>query len=276
MNKNYTGTVESIVPKSNSLEDLQEYLATLCSVVRDKEPKSAEKLWNRLLTESCGNKASRCFEYIPCTILSNEVIGGGYDGETYTVTTQLFGFFDTGNMSKQHTTYYTNMRELLNWGWSIEECLEVVDFTSYKAFKCMAPYFIYGQVSTHTQLTTISHSQRYGTCDRGYWMPPEVRPHGGTDRKDWWNEQVESLSARRLKIIMKECGIVRKEVWDRGSDMLQNRVFSIGGYTNNPNAWEHFLDQRLDKHTQLETRDFVKMLSEEIVTVRNLHGIVGE
>lgn len=45
------------------------------------------------------------------------------------------------------------------------------------------------------------------------------------------------------------------------SDMLQNRVFTLGGYTNNPNAFPHFLSQRLDSHTQLETRDFTKLIA---------------
>jgi len=63
---------------------------------------------------------------------------------------------------------------------------------------------------------------------------------------------------------MKKCGVTRKEVFDRGIDMLQNRVFVIGGYTNNPNAWGHFLEQRLDNHTQLETREFTMLLDEQL------------
>ena len=67
-------------------------------------------------------------------------------------------------------------------------------------------------------------------------------------------------TVKELTNIMKKAGITRKEVFDRGVDMLQNRVFVIGGYTNNPNAWGHFLEQRLDKHTQFETRVFVEGL----------------
>ncbi len=44
--------VDKIESKSSNIEDLQEYLAELSSVVRDKSPSSAEKLWNRLLTET--------------------------------------------------------------------------------------------------------------------------------------------------------------------------------------------------------------------------------
>lgn len=268
--------VEQIKPKSNSLEDLQAYIAECSSVVRDKDPKSPAKLWGRLLTESFGDTASRVFEYVPCTIYSSDVVGAGYDGETYTVSSQLFGFFDVGTMDNSHSFYCTTMRELLNWGWTIEECLDAVDFTNYRTFKCEAPYFIYGQVSTHNQVTSVSHSQRYGTCDRGYWMPPEVGEYfertyifpSPTSEiqtpQDLWNYKVENTSPADLKAFMKVCGIKRKEVWDRGADMLQNRVFTLGGYTNNPNAWPHFIDQRLDFHTQLETRQFTALIQEKI------------
>ncbi len=240
--------VEQITPKSNSLEDLQDYIAELSSVVRDKSPKSAEKLFNRLLKESVGDKASRVLEYIPCHIPFKPLEVNG----------QQFGFVDGG-------IYYTNARELLNWGWTLEDVLKTVDFTHYKVFKCEAPYFIYGQISTHTQLTTVSHSQRYAECDRGYWMPPEVETHlvenlCSNDPQGEWDILIKMKSPIELKESMKRYGITRKEVFDRGADMLQNRVFVIGGYTNNPNAWEHFIAQRTDSHTQLETREFVNLL----------------
>ena len=250
-------TATPIIPKSNSLEDLQAYIAECSSVVRDKDPKSPEKLWNRLLKESFGDTASRVMEYIPCEINSLHVVERM---QKYS-DVQFFGFISTG-------MYYTTMRELLNWGWTMEECLTVVDFTHYKAFKCMTPYFLYGQVSTHNQVTTVSHSQRYGTCDRGYWMPPEMAAHydaifdNPNASQFEWDRAVTESSPTVLKNFMKSQGIVRKEVWDRGADMLQNRVFTIGGYTNNPNAWPHFVDQRTDSHTQKETREFTQQLQE--------------
>ena len=166
------------------------------------------------------------------------------------MATQLFGFFKSG-------FYFTTARELLNWGWSVKEMMKVIDFTHYKVFKCETPYFIYGQVSTHNQLTTVSHSQRYAKIDKGYWMPPEV-----TDvTQAQWNLGVaEKWRPLELQEVMRRNGITRKEVLDRGKDMLQMRVFTIGGFTNNPNAWGHFLEQRLDSHTQYETRLFAQGL----------------
>lgn len=233
---------ESITPKSNKLKDLQNYIAELSSVVRDKSPKSAEKLFNRLLTESVGDKPSRVLEYIPCTIHWNDVPN---DKANYN---QYFGFYNNDN-------YYTNARELLNWGWSIEEVIKAVNFDNYVVFKCEAPYFIYGQVSTHNQLTTVSHSQRYAECDRGYWKPEDVKLS-----QEQWDKGIRKWRPDELRDLMKKSGITRKEIFDRGVDMLQNRVFVIGGYTNNPNAWGHFLEQRLDSHTQKETREFAMSL----------------
>ncbi len=242
--------VEQITPKSNKLKDIREYIAEVSSVVRDKQPKSAEKLFSRLLTESVGDKASRVLEYIPCTVAcsdNDEVIN------LVAQSNQIFGFFTKDG-------YHTNARELLNWGWGMQDVMKTVDFTNYVVFKCETPYFIYGQVSTHNQLTTVSHSQRYADCERGYWCPPEIEDVS----QDAWNHLVENAKPCNLTAFMKNNGVVRKEVFDRGRDMLQNRVFTIGGYTNNPNAWKHFLLQRMDKHTQLETQEFANILHDRI------------
>jgi len=227
--------------KKITLKSLQAYLAECVSVVRDKSPKNAEKLWNRLLIEAVDDKPSRVFEYIPCKIYVSDL---GDD------VSQLFGFIDSDGY------YRTNARELLSNGYTVDEMLRVVDFTNYQVFKCETPYFIYGQVSTHTQLTTVSHSQRYADCERGYWKPDAVKM-----TQEQWDKGVGHTWRRwELRQVMKDVGITRKEVFDRGSDMLQNRVFTIGGYDNNPNAWQHFIKQRTDLHTQLETREFVEMI----------------
>lgn len=250
--KNYIGEVVEIIPPTDiTIESIADYISQCSSVVRDKEPANAMKLLTRLMTESYGDTASRVLEYIPCTI----------NLEDLPDVHQIFGFF------QGDSTYCTNARELLNWGWTFDEVLAVVDFTNYKAFHCVAPYFIYGQLSTHTQITSVSHSQRYGTCDRGYWMPPECEKHLVEDLfsnspQSEWNALVQMKCPMDLKASMKGYGIVRKEVWDRGADLLQNRVFTLGGYTSNPNAFPHFLSQRVfDSHAQLETRDFTQLIA---------------
>ena len=266
--KNYMGSVEEIIPpKIITHESIAKYISEVSSVVRDKEPANAMKLLTRLMTESYGDTASRVLEYIPCTLdLVENPITDFYSVQQY------FGFFE---FNQNHNTeiYYTNARELLNWGWTFDDVLAVVDFTNYKTFHCVAPYFIYGQLSTHTQITSVSHSQRYGICDRGYWYPPEFISYYNSvgpnhdyklmTMQEAWDSLISLTCPQTLKTFMKsELGIVRKEVWDRGSDLLQNRVFTLGGYTSNPNAFPHFLAQRVfDSHTQLETRDFTQLIA---------------
>lgn len=266
MKNNIGEVVEIIPPVVITKESIADYLAECASVVRDKSPASAEKLLKRLMTESFGSTASRVLEYIPCVLSqeSDALSSKFADAQDSMEFTQFFGtFYNSGE------AYYTNARELLNLGFTFEEVLEVADFTNYRAFKCVAPYFIYGQLSTHNQVTSVSHSQRYGTCDRGYWIPPEYQAfYNSSDYsicEAAWSGRVENSTPLELKEFMKkDLGIKRKEVWDRGADMLQNRVFTLGGYTNNPNAWRHFIDQRLDIHTQLETRTFCELIKAQM------------
>lgn len=248
------GTIEVIKPpKEVTLEGLHNYLAKCSSVVRDANPKNPSRLFDRLLKESYGGRPSRVLEYIPCKIGKTNVIDDAV---------QYFGFFTSGY-------YYTNMRELLNWGWSIEECLDVVDFTDYITLRCVTPYFIYGHVSTHNQLTTVAHSQRYADCKRGYWVPQEYitykQPRGDysmAELQEMWDSCVMSMSPKNLSSFMRKLGVKGKEVYNRGSDMLQYRPFTIGMYKNNPNAYKHFINQRRDVGTQKETVIFTNMLVE--------------
>lgn len=244
-----TQMTHKLVDTSNikTQEDVEDYLADLAGVVRDKEPKNASKLFERLMKESVGNKPSRMFEYIPCKIHNSSV---------HTTQSQLFGFKIYLNEASWEYNYYTNARELLNWGWAMEDILDAMDFSNYTVFKCVTPYFMYGQISTHNQLTTVSHSQRYTDSQRGFWKPPEVK-----FSQEKWNYLIRHVKTpTELEALMKSFGIKRKEVYARGADMLQYRAFSIGGYTNNPNAFQHFDAQRTDSHTQKETREFVESM----------------
>ena len=228
-------------PKEITIQSLADYLAECASVVRDKDPKNNLKLLNRLLTEAVDKQPSRVLEYIPI-VLPRSWIDSVYNTDEILrgVPIQHFGFSVDGK-------YHTNAREFLSWGWSLEYALQFISFTNYKVIHCVTPYFMYGQISTHTQLTTVSHSQRYADCDRGYWKPDEAK----ILCEDEWNALVRRASPNRLRDVMKfDFKIKRKEVFDRGADMLQYRPFTIGGFTNNPNAWRHFIKQRTDSHTQ--------------------------
>ena len=182
--KNYVGEVRLIAPPEEITEEsIAGYVAECAGVVRDKAPKDAVKLLHRLMTEAYGGKPSRVLEYVPCRIDRDDAL---YRLE-YDEINRLFGFFE-GNW------YYANARELLWWGWELDDVLGVVDFTHYRVVQCVAPYFVYGQLSTHTQITSVSHSQRFAETDRGYWCPKEYYKNATMDYwKAQWNDIVNKL-----------------------------------------------------------------------------------
>ena len=254
--------VDTVDPQfDGTIESLQAYIANMSSAVRDKAPKSDEKLWNRLMKEAYGDKPSSVFKFIPCKLEKLEL--------SYLPANQLFGFFEMGE-------YYTSARELLNWGWTWEKILPTVDFTHYRAFKGMTMYKVYQQLRTHTVPHWISHSQRYTESEHGYWYPYEFKAHQienynhahNPDKllQESWNRTVQNYTPIQLQTLMKlELAIPRREIYALGSDMLQKRVFSGGGYLNNPNDLPHLFNQRgKDPHTQLETKQWTQMLMEEL------------
>ncbi len=241
------------IPDTITNETVLQYLADCSSVVRQKQPRTNENLLKRLMKESYGDKPSRVLEYLPCKLSKELVQPKG----------QYFGFWSTYN------SYHTNARELLNWGWTWEEVLKVIDFTDYKTVKVTAPYFSYGQISTHTQITSVSHSARYTESDLGYWYPKEFsgwylpHEHNNTTKDEYWNYLVTHTTPVELQLFMKDIlKVKRREVYARGSDMLQYRTSTLGGYTSNLNAWPHFINQRLnDSHTQKETREVSALIN---------------
>jgi hypothetical protein len=237
---------------------IKQYLADCVQVVRNKQPRDNCKLFDRLMKESYGGKPSRVFEYVPCKV---SVYNTKLPMTSESRVLQTFGF-------KIGNAYYTNARELLNWGWSWDEMLGTVDFTNYRTVRVIAPYFIYGQLSTHNQITSVCHSNRYTASGLGYWVPAEIEAHLtslGYDAGEQWDILVEAYPPSKLQSYMKRKGVKRREVFARGSDMLAYRPFTLGGYTSNPNAWPHFIDQRMrDPHTQVETVYATKLIKKEI------------
>jgi hypothetical protein len=123
-------------------------------------------------------------------------------------------------------------------------------------------------------ITSVSHSARYTESNHGYWYPEEFIGWLATqldsaptkeDLEFHWAGSVETSSPTELRSFMKnELGVKRKEVYNRGADMLQNREFTLGGYWQ-PNGWQHFINQRMrDLHTQQETRELTELINKEI------------
>ena len=235
-------------------ESVKAYIAKCSSVVRNKDPKDNDRLFDRLLKESFGATASRVLQYIPCVLNTSEHLD----------MTKLYGFYADVFQYKCHV-YHTTARELFNWGWTLEEILPTIDFTHYKTVRVTAPRFIYNQLQTHDNVTSVSFSARYSDNPLGYWYPPEfVKYHEAT--LDGWDDLVENTTPALLKTFMKDTlGIPRKEVYNRGADSLEYVVFTLGSFTNHPHYWEHFLNQRaFDSHTQKETSEVANMIKDVI------------
>ena len=60
------------IPSEITDESLKQYLADCSSVVRNAQPKDNNRLFQRLIKESFGNKPSRVFEYIPCKLINEQ------------------------------------------------------------------------------------------------------------------------------------------------------------------------------------------------------------
>jgi hypothetical protein len=242
--------IKQIEPmKENTREELDRYLADVSGVVRDTTIKNPNKLTNRLLKESYGDKASSVFHFVPVTMDAQSVLKILETRDMF----QYFGFFKEGK-------YYTNMRELLMWGASVDEAIVNVDFTHYKAFTALVPNFVYAQIRTHTQVNFLQQSNRYVSVDYGYFMPDEV----DMSQVEWVGV-VDYSNPLGLVNFMKKSGVKRTEIFNRGKDSLQIRPFSIGLNTLNPHSAEHFFNQRAkDLHTQEETREFATALMQEV------------
>jgi len=248
--------------QENTREELDRYLADICQVVRDKDIKNPHSLTERLMKESYGDNPSSVFTFVPCIM----------NKDTITPTMVYNDFIQSfGLIEKKTNLYHTNLRELLNLGIGLDAALQYVDFTHYKVFTARVPYFVYQQIRTHSQVQFLSHSARYSDVDYGYFMPDGVKKYLEDmafidsdleiNAQPQWNHIVPNSTPNDLIDLMKKAGVKRKEIYNRGVDMLKIRPFTIGFNTLNPNSWEHFYNQRgKDPHTQLETRNFVNEL----------------
>jgi len=234
----YKIDTSKIVTEDNkeTLQNIYDYLADLMGVVRGKEVKDSEKLFTRLLKENLG-KPSRPLEYIPMKFKGAEVL-------PFLEQERNFGRYD-----REEDEYITNAREAIE----VLGYMEVgkIDFTNYHVFKIKAPYFVYGQVSTHGLLTTVCHSKRYSKSSGGYWKPREIP----VSRMSW-ELYVENATPSQLRKYIRNF-TPRREIWARGADSLEYREFAIGGYTDT-HSWEHFFKLRTESGVQEETRGLVK------------------
>jgi hypothetical protein len=243
-------------PAEITANSIKEYIGKCTSQVRGVLPRNNDKLFKRLCTEAYGDTASRVLEYVPIVIPIERV--NVYDFN------KKFSFYKNGN-------YYTNLRNMINCKHKLEDVIHLIDFTEHRVIRVVAPLFVVNQMITHTQITSVMHSNRYTQSNYGYWYPKEFEGFyiGNGNLQDAWKSIVRSTDPDNLESFIKHTlGVKRREVHARGSDMLEFREVVLGGYKNYPLAWEWFINQRTkDKHTQLETRSTVEEIKKVIYNV---------
>ena len=102
-------TANMVVPSGSGTDCLSEYMANIVNVVYNKDVKNKMKRFKALQTEAYGNKYSRAFEFIPIKMSVEQLSNLWNEPITFK---QQFGFV-IGEY------YYTNARELGNWGMPI-------------------------------------------------------------------------------------------------------------------------------------------------------------
>jgi hypothetical protein len=165
---------------------------------------------------------------------------------------------------------YTNMRALLSAGVQYKS-IPYSYVTNYKIVEVKAPYFVFAQIRTHGKLSQVAVSERVVTEDE-YWLPEGAlhkvrttltskhieelklncigcdkcrygdRIDGATTIKELVDIFLE-LPIKKVQAILKIAGY-HKEVYDRWPNHLKMKRWIIGGYTNDPKQWPHFLLER--------------------------------
>lgn len=165
---------------------------------------------------------------------------------------------------------YTNLRALINAGILYED-IPYTEVFNYRAVEVKAPYFVFAQIRTHSRLSQVAVSERVVT-ENEYWLPEDIisRIKDKLDNsfidinnldcigcenckygKRLLNSRILEdvvdifldLSPKKVRAILKHLGY-HKEIYDRWPNHLKYKTWIMGGYTNDPKAWGHFLLER--------------------------------
>ena len=199
------------------------------------------------------------------------------DGLNNYVTTIDYSTFLNELVPFSHIDYsddelaiYTNIRACLNSGIPYKP-LPYSPINNYLVLSVKAPYFVFAQIRTHGRLSQIAASERVIT-ENEYWLPNDVlhkvrtsltaehieslnlncigcdeckygnRIHGSTTIDELVSIFLE-LPVGKVQAILKLAGY-HKEIYNRWPNHLKYKTWMIGGYLNDPKAWDHLLLER--------------------------------
>lgn len=302
--------VEEVDYVKNDL-DFKELVTSIAAISRGKDKsKNPEVRWNALLKEAAMGTSGRPLEYAPCilkaTIYSSMVDIAPYydlqDLDRYKVKNVELEYFLNNIMRFSHVEHIgnnefvltTNYRTLLNAGWNPEEIPGVPPYMleNFKVVKITAPFYIWAQLMTHTQLSKISQSDRV-TGTNEYWLPNDIFKRIKNKREELsgnniyfdrvtinvkhndfdglLNVLITKVSQEDAQMFFKELGYPR-EIWSRAIYYFKMKTFFMGGWRNDPKTWENLLLERgvlPDKWSktwvQKETRKVAEMIRDIVM-----------
>ena len=226
---------------------------------------------------------SRPLENIPVKIYIQESEGGLWrffanlvDSEPFfaTSTDRVLDFMRYAHsvpMTDNFYEVYTNMRNMLSFGFKEDEIPFNKDVPQFVSFRIRAPYFVFAQIRTHGQLTQIAQSDRWSKEDE-YWLPSDIEEkfeesgvlHGS--REDILNHLL-SLPPLKAQEELKKAGYPL-EIYQRWPNHMKFKEWTLSGYIDDDKSIMHFLLQRkaypelIKDKTQAQTAQIVKMMRE--------------
>lgn len=230
------------------LEHRQKFLADCASVCRGKECSSNPKVtYERVMKESFGGKPGRPAEFIP-------------------VVTDYDFFIDDRfvNFSYDDSLNYSTLRNL---DYSFNKFNTPDKVADFKVFKLNLPMFVWAQIVTHTQISTMSQSDRI--CEvHDYWLPTDLieRLNNSDEvlgydvvlqkhtKEKFLFEMINSFPQAEVQAVLRRLGYHR-EVYSRFPYYAKYKTFMMAAWNNNPLTYQHFINERTTPHTQKETRE---------------------
>lgn len=293
-------TVEEINYEGRSMIDV---VTSIAAVSRGKDSSNnPEVRFENLLKEASNSTPGRPFEYYP-VVLNGSMFKLGVlltplkiDGVTQpkaraidmdVFLSKIARYSYIENTGEEYKIY-TNARTLLKAGYTLKEIPATPnnELAKYKVVKIKCPMYIWAQLMTHCGLSKVSQSDRV-TGSEEYWLPEDVFTKIRSKREELSGtslcfDRVTStlhygdfdgllkillteVSQEDAQLFFKELGY-KREIWSRAPYYFKMKTFIMGGWKNDPNAWENlFLERgvypdRWKTWAQRETVEVAKMI----------------
>lgn len=283
-----------------------ELVTEVAAVSRLKtESKFPENRFVKLAEEGALYTPSRPFEFAPCVVDAHiykdmvklDPVGTApmksknMDLTKFLTEIARFSWMELRDDGETHRVY-TNARTLAKAGYSFdeipvpdtEENLESCYYQNFKIMRITCPYFVWAQLMTHTGLSKISQSDRVCGSNE-YFLPFRLYSSYRIDKKgldlgefeneDEFNQafldwMLNKASQEEVQAYLKN-QVYPREIWSRAPYYFKMKTFIMGGWRNDPHAWDNlFLERNCyprwwNNWTQEETKSVVQEIEELVM-----------